>query len=358
MQHGATDYIAKPFEGDALIDLASRLTANKREAEQGVIAEDARTQQLVSMVQRVAVSDATVMICGESGSGKEVFARLIHDRSNRANGPFVAINCAAIPENMLEAVLFGHEKGAYTGAVTANPGKFELAQGGTLLLDEISEMDLSLQAKLLRVLQERQVERLGSSKSIELDVRVLATTNRDLKTEVIEQRFREDLFYRLNVFPLHLPPLRDRIDDVAPLARHFIETYASGESVSLTEKACLKLREHSWPGNVRELENVMQRALILRTGQNVDEQDVYFEDVPKPQLTVSQRGPAPMMVAPAEDGAVLGSGLKAREQAMILDMLRATNGSRKDTAERLGISARTLRYKLARFKEQGIAVPA
>ena len=358
MQDGATDYIAKPFEGDALIDLASRLTANKREAEQGVIAEDARTQQLVSMVQRVAVSDATVMICGESGSGKEVFARLIHDRSNRASGPFVAINCAAIPENMLEAVLFGHEKGAYTGAVNANPGKFELAQGGTLLLDEISEMDLSLQAKLLRVLQERQVERLGSSKSIELDVRVLATTNRDLKTEVVEQRFREDLFYRLNVFPLHLPPLRDRIDDVAPLARHFVETYAAGESVSLTEKACLKLREHCWPGNVRELENVMQRALILRAGQDVDEQDIYFEDVPKPQRPMGQVGSVPMMAQPSQDSAVLGSGLKAREQAMILDMLKATNGSRKDAAERLGISPRTLRYKLARFKEQGIAVPA
>jgi len=219
-------------------------------------------------------------------------------------------------------------------------------------------MDLSLQAKLLRVLQERQVERLGSSKSIDLDVRVLATTNRDLKTEVAEQRFREDLFYRLNVFPLHLPPLRDRIDDVAPLARHFLETYAGGESVSLTEKACLKLREHCWPGNVRELENVMQRALIMRAGQDLDEQDIYFEDVPKPQITASQPGPAPIAIQPSENSAVLGSGLKAREQAMILDMLKATNGSRKDTAERLGISPRTLRYKLARFKEQGIAVPA
>ena len=189
-------------------------------------------------------------------------------------------------------------------------------------------------------------------------MRVLATTNRDLKIEVAEQRFREDLFYRLNVFPLHLPPLRDRIDDVAPLARHFIETYAAGESVSLTEKACLKLREHCWPGNVRELENVMQRALILRTGQDVDEQDIYFEDVPKLQTTQSQPGPASMAMQPSENAAVLGSGLKAREQAMILDMLKATNGSRKDTAERLGISPRTLRYKLARFKEQGIAVPA
>ena len=360
MQHGATDYIAKPFEGDALIDLATRLTLSKRESEQGVIAEDARTQQLVNMVQRVAVSDATVMICGESGSGKEVFARLIHERSKRADGPFIAINCAAIPENMLEAVLFGHEKGAYTGAVNANPGKFELAQGGTLLLDEISEMDLSLQAKLLRVLQERQVERLGSSKSIDLDVRVLATTNRDLKVEVAAQRFREDLFYRLNVFPLHLPPLRERVDDVAPLARHFIEAYAAGEVIALSEKASLKLKEHTWPGNVRELENVMQRALILRTGQDIDEQDIYFEDAPSVPARGATAQSASMLETASTEAApaALGSGLKAREQAMILDVLKATKGSRKETAERLGISPRTLRYKLARFKEQGIAVPA
>jgi len=360
MQHGATDYLAKPFEGDALIDLATRLTLAKREPEQGVIAEDARTQQLVKMVQRVAVSDATVMICGESGSGKEVFARLIHERSKRAEGPFVAINCAAIPENMLEAVLFGYEKGAYTGAVNANPGKFELAQGGTLLLDEISEMDLSLQAKLLRVLQERQVERLGSSKSIDLDVRVLATTNRDLKVEVAEQRFREDLFYRLNVFPLHLPPLRERVDDVAPLARHFIEAYAAGEVIALSEKASLKLKEHTWPGNVRELENVMQRALILRTGQDIDEQDIYFEDAPSVPARGATAQNASMLETASTEAApaALGSGLKAREQAMILDVLKATKGSRKETAERLGISPRTLRYKLARFKEQGIAVPA
>jgi two-component system response regulator FlrC len=360
MQHGATDYLAKPFEGDALIDLATRLTLAKREPQQGVIAEDARTQQLVKMVQRVAVSDATVMICGESGSGKEVFARLIHERSKRAVGPFIAINCAAIPENMLEAVLFGYEKGAYTGAVNANPGKFELAQGGTLLLDEISEMDLSLQAKLLRVLQERQVERLGSSKSIDLDVRVLATTNRDLKVEVAEQRFREDLFYRLNVFPLHLPPLRERADDVAPLARHFIEAYAAGEVIALSEKASLKLKEHTWPGNVRELENVMQRALILRTGQDIDEQDIYFEDAPSVPARGATAQNATMLegVSTEAASAALGSGLKAREQAMILDVLKATKGSRKETAERLGISPRTLRYKLARFKEQGIAVPA
>ncbi|MEK9876047.1 MAG: sigma-54 dependent transcriptional regulator [Betaproteobacteria bacterium] len=355
MQHGATDYLAKPFEGDALIDLATRLTQAKRDAGQGVIAEDARTQQLVSMVTRVAVSDATVMICGESGSGKEVFARLIHDQSKRAQGPFVAINCAAIPENMLEAVLFGYEKGAYTGAVSANPGKFELANGGTLLLDEISEMDLSLQAKLLRVLQERQVERLGASKSIDLDVRVLATTNRDLKVEVAEQRFREDLFYRLNVFPLHLPPLRERLDDVRPLAKHFVTQYAQGEAIELTAKALLKLREHGWPGNVRELENVIQRALIMRSGPVIDELDIFFEVATQPQAVVAR---SDVTRDSSPTSCELGSGLKAREQAMILDVLKETNGSRKETAERLGISPRTLRYKLARFKEMGIPVPA
>ena len=262
IQNGAADYLVKPFEGDVLIALMDRLVRTQG-IEDGVIAEDSRTQALVEMAHKVALSDATVMISGESGSGKEVFARLIHDHSHRAEGPFIAINCAAIPENMLEAVLFGYEKGAYTGAIQASAGKFEQANGGTLLLDEISEMDLSLQAKLLRVLQERTVERLGSSKSIALDVRVLATTNRNLKEEVAGQRFREDLFYRLNVFPLFLPALRDRAGDVAPLAVHFLNQYAPGQGICLSEGALLKLSEHPWPGNVRELENVIQRALIL-----------------------------------------------------------------------------------------------
>jgi two-component system response regulator FlrC len=328
--------------------------------EDGVIAEDSRTQALVEMAHKVALSDATVMISGESGSGKEVFARLIHDHSHRAEGPFIAINCAAIPENMLEAVLFGYEKGAYTGAIQASAGKFEQANGGTLLLDEISEMDLSLQAKLLRVLQERVVERLGSSKSIALDVRVLATTNRNLKEEVVGQRFREDLFYRLNVFPLYLPALRDRAGDVAPLAVHFLNQYAPGHGISLSEGALLKLSEHPWPGNVRELENVIQRALILRQGLIIDEHTLHFEsvtgagEVSQDEVVAQERlDTSACLKAPA-----LGSGLKAREQAMILDALKVERGSRKETAARLGISPRTLRYKLARFKEMGIALPA
>ena len=359
IQNGAADYLVKPFEGDVLIALMDRLVRPQGN-EDGVIAEDSRTQALVEMAHKVALSDATVMISGESGSGKEVFARLIHDHSHRAEGPFIAINCAAIPENMLEAVLFGYEKGAYTGAIQASAGKFEQANGGTLLLDEISEMDLSLQAKLLRVLQERVVERLGSSKSIALDVRVLATTNRNLKEEVAGQRFREDLFYRLNVFPLYLPALRDRAGDVAPLAVHFLNQYAPGQGISLTEGALLKLSEHPWPGNVRELENVIQRALILRQGLIIDEHALHFEsltgvaDVSQSEVVAQE----PLDASACLKAPALGSGLKAREQAMILDALKVERGSRKETAARLGISPRTLRYKLARFKEMGIALPA
>ena len=353
IQNGAADYLVKPFEGDVLIGLMDRLTRRSQSAG-GVIAEDARTQALVDMAHRVALSDATVMISGESGSGKEVFAKLIHDHSPRAQGPFVAINCAAIPENMLEAVLFGYEKGAYTGAVNASAGKFEQANGGTILLDEISEMDLGLQAKLLRVLQERVVERLGSSRSTKLDVRVLATTNRNLKEEVEAHRFREDLFYRLNVFPLYLPALRERPGDVAPLAQHFLQQYSAGQDVSFSAGALLKLSEHQWPGNVRELENVVQRTLILRNGLVIDEDAIAFEaSNGNPEATTAAEAAPIATPAPALD-----SGLKAREQAMILDALKAERGSRKDTAERLGISPRTLRYKLARFKEMGIALPA
>ena len=355
IQQGAADYLVKPFEADVLIALMDRLT-RRFETHTGVIAEDTRTQALVDIAHRVALSDATVMISGESGSGKEVFARLIHEYSPRGAGPFVAINCAAIPENMLEAVLFGYEKGAYTGAVNASAGKFEQANGGTLLLDEISEMDLGLQAKLLRVLQERVVERLGSSKAIHLDVRVLATTNRNLKAEVEAQRFREDLFYRLNVFPLYLPALRDRAGDVAPLAQHFLNQYAPGQDVHFSEAALLKLIEHAWPGNVRELENVVQRALILKSGRTIDESVVQFEHSALGEMPTEVALPLDNVSVTAEPA--LGSGLKAREQALILDALKAEKGSRKGTAERLGISPRTLRYKLAKFKEMGVALPA
>ena len=219
MRDGAADYLVKPFEADVLIATVARYAVSDNEPGLTPVAEDPASQELLRLATRVAQSEATVMISGESGSGKEVIARYIHNNSSRAEGPFVAINCAAIPENMLEATLFGYEKGAFTGAYKANPGKFEQAQGGTLLLDEISEMDLALQAKLLRVLQERELERLGGGKLIALDVRVLATSNRDMRAEVAAGRFREDLFYRLNVFPLHLLSLRERPGDILPLAR-------------------------------------------------------------------------------------------------------------------------------------------
>jgi two-component system response regulator FlrC len=324
-----------------------------------VVAEDQATRKLAALARRVATTDATVMISGNSGTGKEVFAQLIHRHSARAKGPFVAINCAAIPENMLEASLFGYEKGAFTGAYQARAGKFEQAQGGTLLLDEISEMDLGLQAKLLRVLQEREVERLGGREMIPLDVRVLATTNRNMREEVAASRFREDLFYRLNVFPLHLTPLHQRKADILPLTNRLIRKYSpEGRTVPhLSKQAQQALLDHSWPGNVRELDNVIQRALILLNGDQIEVEDLCFElDVTAGPEGEVRQALADEAVVQSEDG--LGGGLKTREFEMILDALRVDNGSRKAAAERLGISPRTLRYKLARMRDQGIAVPA
>ena len=234
-------------------------------AEEAVVAEDLKTRELLELAARVAQCDATVMICGESGTGKEVFARYIHRHSTRRDGAFIALNCAAIPENMLEAVLFGHEKGAFTSAYQSAPGKFEQAQGGTLLLDEISEMSLPLQAKLLRVLQEREVERVGGRKLIQLDVRVLATTNRNLREEVAAGRFREDLYYRLNVVSIWLQPLRERRQDILLLAQHFMQKFSADmgrETPHLSEAAREVLLRYEWPGNVRELQNVVQRLLF------------------------------------------------------------------------------------------------
>src|SRR6185295_7126494 len=237
------------------------------------------SRRLADLARRVAASDCTVLIAGESGTGKEVLARFIHRNSPRADRPFVAVNCAAIPENMLEAILFGYERGAFTGAHAAHPGKFEQAQTGTLLLDEVTEMPLGLQAKLLRVLQEREVERLGGRTPVALDVRVLATTNRNLRAEVAAGRFREDLYYRLNVFPLTTAPLRERRDDVLPLAMHVLNARCRpGESIpALSAEAAHILLTHTWPGNVRELDNVMQRALILANGPVIQADSIQIE---------------------------------------------------------------------------------
>ncbi|MFZ2208427.1 MAG: sigma-54 dependent transcriptional regulator [Porticoccaceae bacterium] len=363
MRDGASDYLVKPFDAQALIATVRRFFAPVSDAvNSDLVAEDQRTRELVALAERVARADITVMISGESGTGKEVFARHIHRCSNRGAGPFVAINCAAIPENMLEAVLFGYEKGAFTGAYQACPGKFEQANGGTLLLDEISEMDLGLQAKLLRVLQEREVERLGGRKLIPLDVRVLATSNRNLCEEVAAGRFREDLFYRLSVFPLHLPPLRERRLDILPMARRLIQRHWSGTGPApvITSAAAEQLLSHGWPGNVRELDNVLQRALVLRNGAEIDVADLCLGvAATAPRLTFPPpTGFAPAPACPAGVISELGDSLKSREHVLILDALRAVDGRRNAAAERLGISPRTLRYKLARMRAGGVALPA
>lgn len=311
------------------------------------------------LARRVAASDATVMIGGESGTGKEVLARFIHENSERADGAFVALNCAAIPDNMLEAVLFGYEKGAFTGAVKSSSGKFEQAQGGTLLLDEISEMSLPLQAKLLRVLQEREVERIGGRELIQLDVRVLATSNRRLREEVAAGRFREDLFYRLNVFPLTIPALRERPRDILPLAKFLMSRHLKANEAmpEFMPEAEAKLAAHSWPGNVRELDNLMQRALILCDGEKIQGQDVHFETLDQP-MPIPQ--PAAVVHQAASDEAERGrlsDDLRSVEEQMILDALRNGKGSRKEAAEILGISPRTLRYKLQKLREAGVAIP-
>jgi len=313
---------------------------------------DAASRALYALATRVASTDCTVLINGESGTGKEVLARFIHDKSPRAKRPFIAINCAAIPENMLEAMLFGYERGAFTGATASHAGKFEQAQGGTLLLDEITEMPLSLQAKLLRVLQEREVERLGARTMVSLDVRVIATTNRDLRAEVKAGNFREDLYYRLCVFPMTISALRDRRDDVLPLAMRLLEmrTGPGRRIPALSADAAQLLLSYGWPGNIRELDNLLQRALIIASGPVIDAQHIRFESLREAQPI---RVAAPVTELDAE----LRGTLRAAEKQILLTALRA-GASRREVAERLGISPRTLRYKLAQLRSAGVDVPA
>lgn len=354
MRDGAADYLLKPFEAEVLVELVSRFAGGGADSSADMVASDPRSRQVLELARRVANSDATVMLSGESGTGKEVMARFIHDNSERSDGPFVALNCAALPETMLESILFGYEKGAFTGAQQARSGKFEQAQGGTLLLDEISEMDVGLQAKLLRVLQEKEVERLGAKQAIPLDVRVLATTNRDLRQEVGAGRFREDLFYRLNVFPLALAPLRERPGDIVPLVEKMLDEYRADRPVRLSGGAREKLQNHPWPGNIRELGNVVQRAMILLDGEELTELHIHLEAaVGGMEMEVPADTDDHDTNAPA-----LESGLRDHEQQIILEALKAEHGRRKETAQRLGISTRTLRYKLAKLREQGVQLPA
>ncbi|MFJ3076662.1 sigma-54-dependent transcriptional regulator [Pseudomonas sp. NPDC087029] len=360
MRQGAADYLVKPFEPKALLSLVERHAAGRLGADEGPVANEAASRQLLELAARVARSDSTVLISGESGTGKEVLARYIHQQSPRAAQPFVAINCAAIPDNMLEATLFGHEKGAFTGAIAAQAGKFEQAEGGTLLLDEISEMPLGLQAKLLRVLQEREVERVGGRKPIALDIRVLATSNRDMAGEVAAGRFREDLFYRLSVFPLAWQPLRERAGDILPLAerllaRHVAKMKHAPVRLSAEARACLQA--HSWPGNVRELDNALQRALILQQGGVIEAADFCLAGA-IPLSAAAQATIAPLSEPATADAGGLGDDMRRHEFQMIIDTLRAERGRRKEAAERLGISPRTLRYKLAQMRDAGLDVEA
>ncbi|MGK0498866.1 MAG: two-component system response regulator FlrC [Oceanicoccus sp.] len=373
IRNGAVDYLVKPFKPQLLVETVGRYVGKASVSDDDLpVAVEPSSQQLLQLSRRVAQTDSTVLICGESGTGKEVLARYIHQYSQREQQPFVAINCAAIPENMLEGMLFGHEKGAFTGAYSSAPGKFEQANGGTLLLDEISEMDISLQAKILRVIQEREVERLGGRKTIDLDVRIIATTNRQLEQEVTAGRFREDLYYRLSVFPLQWQALRERPLDILPLAEKLLlmHTRKMGRPpVDLDQAARQALLAHLWPGNVRELDNVMQRALIMQPGTVISDFHLRLDPFAvtpingglaiNPSLAVSQ--PAINAVEPerlvgTNSGNVLEDDLQRREFEIIVDTLRNENGSRKNTAEKLGISPRTLRYKIARMKDIGINI--
>ena len=380
MQNGASDYLVKPFEPKILIQSIIKILGLSSEGAcvtragqlDSPVAEDPFTKQFFQIAERVAESESTVMISGESGTGKEVLARFIHDKSPRRKKPFVALNCAAIPENMLEATLFGHEKGAFTGAISSSPGKFEQANGGTLLLDEISEMDLGLQAKLLRVIQEREVERVGGRKTIPLDIRVLATTNRDLKEYVKEGKFREDLYYRLSVFPMMWKPLRERPLDIWPLAQRLLDEHAQKMKrapMKFSADVQAYLAQYPWPGNVRELDNAIQRSLILASNGVVSVTDFCLDmanastwilestdtdsvqDTNEPD-TIIEVG------LESESMSGLGKDLKLREYQIIIDTLKQENGKKKNAADKLGISPRTLRYKLAQMRENGIDVKA
>lgn len=361
MRCGACDFLLKPFEPQALLDNIARYQLPDSCEGDGVIAVDPNSQALFNMAQKVAQTDATVLLTGESGVGKEVVARFIHRHSARSKGPFVAINCAAIPDSLLEATLFGYEKGAFTGASGAQAGKFEQAQMGTLLLDEVTEMPLPLQAKLLRVLQEREVERVGGKKPVQLDIRVIATSNRDMLETVKKGNFREDLYYRLNVFPVAIPALCERPQDIVPIARQMLATHGARfkrTGMSFSPAAEQTLAAYPWPGNVRELENVIQRALILAPGAVINPEHLHLPS------HVSAAPAATPTVAATAGADTVGHGEAARpaersenmkdlEREHILKTLAEVGGSRKLAVERLGIAERTLRYKLQQYRDEG-----
>ena len=355
---GAKEFIPLPPEAD----LIAAVLAAVADDERPLVAQDPAMQTVLKLAEQVARSEASILITGESGVGKEVMARFVHQRSRRADKPFISVNCAAIPENLLESELFGHEKGAFTGAVARRVGKFEEADGGTLLLDEISEMDARLQAKLLRALQERVIDRVGGAKPVKVDIRVIATSNRDLTQAVREGVFREDLLYRLNVVNLRLPALRERPSDVVLLAEHFAKKYAAANGVAerpLSAEARRRLQAHAWPGNVRELENAMHRAVLLAEGAEIDEGAVRLPDG-QPLAAAASGGVAARAVQAADAAAraFVGRTVAEMEQELILQTLTHCLGNRTHAANILGISIRTLRNKLKEYSDGGVEVPA
>ena len=351
MRNGAFDFITKPFSADDLERVVTRALqpgkkpvaereSKPRVASLAIITNDPGFKRVLEIATSVAPSSASVLIQGESGTGKELIARLMHTGSGRAAAPFVAVNCAALPENLLESELFGHEKGAFTGAIGTKIGRFEQANGGTILLDEISEMDLLLQAKLLRVLQEREVDRVGGQRPIAVDVRVVATTNRDLRQMIRQGQFREDLFYRLNVIPITVPSLRERKGDVRLLIEHFVRRFSNGSAMQLAPGLIAKLEEHPWPGNIRELQNACERAVLLSGGGQIEAEHFMLQSGPRSESAYEE-----------SDDLRLRSGLSVAEaeKRLIFETLKATGNNKTRAAELLGISIRTLRNKLNEY---------
>ena len=355
---GAKEYIPLPPDAELIAAVLAAVADDQRD----LVYRDDAMARVVKLAQQIAPADASVLITGESGTGKEVLARYVHGKSNRARAPFISINCAAIPEALLESELFGHEKGAFTGAIARRIGKFEEATGGTLLLDEISEMDVRLQAKLLRALQERVIDRVGGSRPVPVNIRVLATSNRNLADAVREGKFREDLLYRLNVVNLNIPPLRERPADVLELAQHFVRKYAQANGMPLrplSADARRALAVNRWPGNVRELENTIHRAVLLASGPEIDTDAIR---APDGMRLDEARGQSPAvahasLAAEQVTRALVGRTVADVERDLILETLKHCLGNRTHAANILGISIRTLRNKLNEYAGDGVPVP-
>ncbi|MBR1606001.1 MAG: sigma-54-dependent Fis family transcriptional regulator [Alphaproteobacteria bacterium] len=345
---GAKEYIPLPPDPELI---GAVLAAATRE-NHALIYGDKKTEAVLKTAKQIAPSEANILLTGESGTGKEIFSRFIHDNSKRANKRFVAVNCAAIPETLLESELFGYEKGAFTGAVSRRIGKFEEASDGTLLLDEISEMDIKIQAKLLRAIQEKEIDRIGGKSPIKVNTRIIATSNRNLSEAVKNGSFRQDLYYRLNVVNINIPPLRDRMDDVVVLAKHFAKKYSELNDIplkSFSEKAEQKLLNYRWPGNVRELENTIHRAVLLSTGTDIEEDAILLDDI----SAVIKEVPQGEVMSGSEFS---GNTLAGMERALIIDTLKHTMGNRTIAANILGISIRTLRNKLKQYQDEGLDI--